>query len=77
MGLYTTSAADLEATGFRQTDIVTDARPGRGDREYVVLSIDLDTRTVRACPVTAGGRPGRKVRVFQPEDLRLVYRAAN
>lgn len=75
MGLYTTSAEDLHATGFRQTDIVADVRPGRGDQQYVVLSIDPHTRTVQVCAVTPSGRPGRKVHTFQPEDLRLIHRS--
>jgi hypothetical protein len=74
MGLYTTSDQDLYLTGLRQTDVVTDARPGHSDQEMVVLFIDQDTRTVKTCNITPKGLPGKRTFIYQPEDLRLISR---
>lgn len=74
MGLYRTSAEDLAATGFRQTDTVTvSGRPG----EYSVLYLDRQNRSARVCRITRTGLPGKHVLTVPVTDLTLIARYGN
>jgi hypothetical protein len=62
----------LASTGYRATDVVTVACHGR--QEFTVLSVDVDTMTVRACRITPSQRPGRRTFTFPVAALTLVAR---
>lgn len=62
----------LASTGWRATDVVTADCHSR--QEFVILSVDVATMTVRACRITPSQRPGKRVFVFATAALTLVAR---